>query len=227
MGRRPRLSFKQKLSVVNDYLEGKKSTRELARENNVDRSSVEHWIAMYQAMGAKGLMAPSKHTQYSSELKLAAVQEYLAGNGSLRSLSIKYGLRSKKQLSDWIMKYNGHEELKSSGNGGKLVMTKGRKTIFEERFEIVKYCIEHGRDYGKAADEYSVSYQQACSWVKKYDQHGIDGLVDRRGKRKPEEALTELERLISQNKLLEAKNKRLEMENDLLKKIQEIERGRY
>lgn len=37
------------------------------------------------------------------------------------------------------MKYNGHEELKSSGTGGCTIMTKGRKTTFEKRVEIVQY----------------------------------------------------------------------------------------
>lgn len=35
MGRRSKVSFEQKLSAVTDYLEGKKSQGELARENNV------------------------------------------------------------------------------------------------------------------------------------------------------------------------------------------------
>lgn len=45
------------------------------------------------------------------------------------------------------MKFNGYEELKSSGKGGCTIMTKGRKPTFEERGEIVQYCITHGRNY--------------------------------------------------------------------------------
>jgi hypothetical protein len=63
--------------------------------------------------------------------------------------------------------------------------------------------------------------------MKKYKQFGIEGLVDRRGKSKPEDLMTEEEKLKAQNKLLEAQNRRLQMENALLKKIQEIERRRY
>lgn len=64
------------------------------------------------------------------------------------------------------------------------------------------------------------------SWVIKFEESGIDGLLDRRGKCKPEDQLTEVEKLKAQMQLLEAKNKRLEMENALLKKLEEIERGR-
>lgn len=159
-------------------------------------------------------------------MKNSAVEEYLSGNGSLWDISMKYGLRSNSQLRKWIMKYNSHEEIKSSGSGGNQIMTKGRNTVLEERIEIVKYCIENGNNYNETAIKYQVSYQQVRNWVMKFEELGIDGLIDRRGKRKSEEQLTEVEKLKSQMKLLEAKNKRLEMENDLLKKLEEIERGR-
>ena len=71
------------------------------------------------------------------------------------------------------------------------------------------------------------AYHQVYSWVKKCDKYGINGLNDGRGGRKREDALTDVERLKLQNKMLEAKAKRLEMENELLKKVREIERGRY
>ncbi|MGN1115244.1 MAG: hypothetical protein ACI4TH_01605 [Candidatus Ornithomonoglobus sp.] len=62
------------------------------------------------------------------------------------------------------------------------------------------------------------------SWVRKYEDKGIDGLVDRRGKAKPENELTDEDRLKANNKMLEAEIDRLKMENAILKKLQEIER---
>ena len=103
-------------------------------------------------------------------------------------------------------------------------MTKGRNTTYEERVEIVSYCIEHGNDYTAAIEKYGVSYQQIYAWVKKYKEKGAEGLVDKRGKRKPESEMTELEKLRAENRMLEAKNKRLETENAVLKKLEEIER---
>jgi transposase len=123
--------------------------------------------------------------------------------------------------------YNdSHKELKSTGLGGRKPMTKGRKTTFDERLEIIQYCIANGRNYGAAMDKYKVSYQQIYLWVKKYNEKGIDGLLDRRGKAKPEFELTKADRLRAENKMLEAKNVELEMENRLLKKMQEVERRR-
>ena len=64
------------------------------------------------------------------------------------------------------------------------------------------------------------------SWVRKYNEKGAEGLVDKRGKRKPEAEKTELEKLRAENRMLEAQNKRLETENAVLKKLEEIE-GRW
>ena len=103
-------------------------------------------------------------------------------------------------------------------------MTKGRKTTQEERAEIVAFCIEHGKDYGLTIEQYQVSYQQIYSWVKKYEEKGVNGLTDRRGKAKPENELTELDRLKAENKMLAAKNQELQMEIDIIKKLKEVER---
>ena len=105
-------------------------------------------------------------------------------------------------------------------------MTKGRNTTYEERVEIVSYCIEHGNDYVATIEKYGVSYQQIYSWVRKYKEKGAEGLVDKRGKRKLESEMTELEKLRAENRMLEARNKRLELECAVLKKLEEIE-GRW
>lgn len=63
-------------------------------------------------------------------------------------------------------------------------MTKGRKTTREERAEIVAFCIENGKDYGLTVETFKVSYQQIYTWVKKYEEKGVNGLIDRRGEAK-------------------------------------------
>ena len=104
-------------------------------------------------------------------------------------------------------------------------MTKGRKTTQEERVEIVAFCIEHGKDYMLTMETYQVSYQQIYSWVRKYEEKGVDGLIDRRGKAKPESELTEAERLRQENRILQARIKDKEMEIALLKKLRELRGG--
>ena len=164
--------------------------------------------------------------KYSSELKRQAVQDYLEGKGSLRQLCKQYGISDKKSLRHWISCYNGHKEFNErSGARGEIYMTKGRKTTQEERSQIVAFCIEHGKDYALTVETYHVSYQQIYSWVRKYEAKGVDGLVDRRGKTKPVDELTETERLRQENRLLQAKLKDKEMEIALLKKLRELRGG--
>lgn len=104
-------------------------------------------------------------------------------------------------------------------------MKKARQTTPEERIEIVKDCLENDKNYGAIAIKYKCSYQQVRYWVEKYEKMGQAGLEDRRGKRigslpsrTPEE---ELRDKIAE---LERKNYDLQMENDLLKKVRELER---
>lgn len=105
-------------------------------------------------------------------------------------------------------------------------MAKGRKTTFNERVEIVQYCIAHEHNYAETAEKYQVSYQQARNYTIKYESDGINALQDNRGRRKPEDEMTELEKLRAENKILRAQKERAEMEASFLKKLAEIERRR-
>ena len=167
-----------------------------------------------------------KNKVYSAELKIQAVEEYLSGKGSQREICKKYGILAKRTLEVWIMWYNGHREIKERSSAkGVIYMTKGRKTTQEERAEIVAFCIAHNKDYGLAVETYKVSYQQIYAWVRKYEEGGVDKLKDNRGRTKPVEEMTEVEKLKSEMKILEAKNRQLEIENAFIKKLQELKGG--
>ena len=124
-----------------------------------------------------------KNKKYPAELKLEAVQDYLNGGGSQREIKER------------------------SCAKGEIYMTKGRKTTQEERAEIVAFYIERGKDYGLAVETYKVSYQQIYAWIHKYEEKGVQGLTDLRGKSKPENELTDEDRLRQENKILQAKIK--------------------
>lgn len=212
-----------KIKYVRKYLKGKISQREAARVLGVSLSSVQKWISIYKILGSKAF-TKTKNKKYSSKLKEAAVRDYLAGLGSLKDICEKYAILSPTILQNWIKKYNSHEELNSSKLGGNKIMTKSKKTTFEERMEIVNYCIENNYNYALTAEKYGVSYQQARNYVVKYKELGIDGLRDRRGKRKPEHEMSEIDKLRAEIKSLKAEKERVKMEVDFLKKLQEIER---
>ena len=121
---------------------------------------------------------------------------------------------------------NSHKQCKTLNVKENKFMTKGRKTTYDERIEIVAFCIENNDNYQLTSDKYKVSYQQVYSWVRKYKTDGQDSLIDSRGKSKTFNEMSDSQRLMAQIKLLEAQNKRLEMENDFLKKLEEVERRR-
>ena len=196
-----KVSVEDKIYAVNLYLDGKESQRRIADMFDVSLASVQQWIRNYESMGANAFTLKG-NKKYSKELKQQAVVDYLAGYGSQDDICKKYGIRSKAKLQIWIKKYNGHEELKSSGTGGSIIMTKGRKTTFEERV------------------------QQARNYIVKYEAGGVEALRDNRGKRKHPDEMSELEKLRAEVKILKAEKERAEMEASFLKKLEEIERRR-
>ena len=227
MKRKFEVSYEERICAVEKYLRHEYCMTDLSKQLKVHETTIMEWIGRYQSLGSEGLKETSRKQPYSAELKEAAVIDYLSGIGSLRDLCKKYRIRSKSQLRNWISKYNGHEKLKSSGTGGVPIMTKGRKTSYEERIDIVKYCIERQGNYAETAQKYQVSYQQVYGLVTKYETNGVEALQDKRGKRKTSDEMSEIEKLRAENKLLEAKNKKQQMEIDFLKKLEELERRRF
>ena len=178
-------------------------------------------------MEKEGFEPKERNKPYTAEFKEMVVNEYLAGKGSYIDIARKYEIPSISTLNNWVLKYNGYEKLKDYNPKGEVYMTKRRKTTLEERLEIVEYCKAHNNEYKLAAEYYNVSYAQVYQWVKKYDEQGDSGLQDKRGKRKQDEALSELQKLQRENKLLKHRLEMKERENILLKKVKEIERRRY
>ena len=224
MSRKSKVSTEIKVQAVEDYLRDIKSLSEISNELNIYKSAISAWVRKYKTFGKEGLLNKGYNTSYSAQLKTQAVIDYLDGKGSLDDICIKYKISAIGILQQWVKKYNGHKIFKSHSTKGDKLMTNGRKTTYEERIEIVSFCIANAHDYNLTSNKFNVSYQQVYTWVKKYNKDGYNALVDRRGKNKSFEELSESEKFSAQLKLLEAENRRLKMENDFLKKLEEIER---
>ena len=151
MGRKPKYSVEEKLNAVREYLDGNESMNSIAKHLNISFQSFKQWVTNYEAMGTDAF-ATSQNKHYSKVEKEQAVAAYLAGEGSLMDICKRFKILSTRQLRSWIKKYNDHEELNASGTGGKVIMTKGRKTTFQERVEIASYCISHGHNYAETAE---------------------------------------------------------------------------
>ncbi len=225
MPQNTKLTLLQKISAVEDYLSGQEGPIAICAKLNIAHMTLYRWKQAYEEKGVSGLIPAQRLKKYSAELKLQVVNEYLTGNTTYAALCSKYGISDTHIVARWVKKYNGHEDFRQPGAGGKINMTKGIKTTQDERIEIVSHCIANSKNYGKTILRYGVSYQQIYSWVKKYEADGVDALLDRRGKRKDKASMSEVERLHAQLKLAVAENLRLQMENELLKKLEALERG--
>lgn len=219
-------SPEEKLQAVNEYLSGKGSIDIIAEKYGVSCKPFRKWIAKYKSFGDAAFIRTGHNQSYSKEFKQMVIISYLAGEGSYPELAIKYKIPSDDTVRCWVLKYNGHERLKASGTGGSNIMTKGRKTTFNERVDIVQYCIAHEHNYAETSEKYQVSYQQARNYTTKYEVNGIEALKDNRGKQKSQNDMNELEKLKAEIKILKAEKERAEMEASFLKKLGEIERRR-
>ena len=225
MPQRQKVSIEEKVKNVQAYLSGEISISEAVRRSGLARSKVEEWARNYQAEGV-AVFLPHRNRVYSPELKTQAVREYLSGSGSMSDICKKYHIRSEKQLYNWLKVYNAHGDFNfTKFSGGGSCMRQGRKTTQEERIRIAKECIGSGKNYGEVALKYQVSYQQVRKWTLRFEEAGETGLEDRRGHRKKDQTpRTELEQAQIEIEQLKHRLYLAEMERDLLKKLNEVER---
>ena len=209
--------------IAKEFLEGQSATT-LANKYGINRRSVYRWANKYEIHGIEAFIKGNGNASYTKELQLQCVTLFLTGKMSATNITAKYNLSSEKLLSTWVKRYNANRELKDYCPKPEVYMAEARrKTTIEERKEIVEYCINHNRNYKETASIYDVSYNQVYSWVKKYDEKGEDGLVDKRGHHKSDDELNELERLRRENKRLKRKLEEEQMLVELLKKVKEFE----
>ena len=189
-------------------------------------SQIPVWSKRYSVYGESILEERRRNKGYSKELKKQGIKEYKEGGISTQDLANKYNISTREIVRQWILKYNDGIEIRQYDPKGDVYKMKSRKTTIEERIEIVEYVLDNDNDYKGAADKYAVPYTNVYNWVKKYLEHGEDGLKDKRGRpssKQEKENLSEVEKLQIEIESLKARNIRLERTIVALKKKEEIE----
>ena len=224
---KPKFSAEERAQIVQEYLDRKGSYRVIGKKYGISEATVRGWINTYKYHGIEGFVAGNGNKAYTAEFKQKCVEMYLRGEGSLREISAKNNITDQSVLRRWAKQYTANKELRDYDPKREVYMAEAkRKTTQEERIEIVKYCLEHDLEYKNTAAKFDVSYNQVYTWVRKYQADGEDGLVDRRGKRKSDDEVDELERLRRKVLMLERQLKEERMTVELLKKVKEFERRR-
>lgn len=225
--RQCKLTDQQRLDAVRAYLMGAGSYQTVAAQFGISARTLRDWVALYESQGEEALSILTTNTHYPPELKQQAVAAYINGEGSQRDICLKYQIRTRNQLREWVRKYDTEEPIILQTPAPKTPSSAhnvGRKTTLEERIDCVCFCLTNGRNYHLAADVYKVSYQQVYGWVQKYLARGVDGLRDGRGKAKNAALMTPMERLEAENKMLKAEIHQLQTENLALRKLRQRER---
>lgn len=224
MSRISKISPQEMEQACLDYLHGESSISELSASLHVNNSTIRRWGAIYKKHGISAFIRKTKNRSYSKEFKEELVRKYISGENSSLELSSLYNI-SDSVLLKWIRLYNANIELKDYMPIQEVYMAEARrKTTIEERIQIVKYCIDHNRNYKETAKLYDVSYSQVYSWVRKYDRDGEDRLKDWRGRHKSDTEVDELKRLRRENKRLKHQLEEKDIIVELLKKVRDLGR---
>ena len=228
MGRKTKYSKELKLETVKRYLKGE-SNISLCNEYRIPYrkgKTIISWANKYVALGESAFDESHINKSYSKELKERVIKEYLDGKDSLEGIANRYNISSVSIVINWVKKYNNGIEIKDYDPKGDVYTMKSRKTTIEERLEIVNYVLSNDNDYKGAADKYTVPYASVYNWVKKYNEHGEEGLKDSRGRPSsngPKKELTIEEKQAIEIEKLKNELKRKDMVIEVLKKNIEIQ----
>ncbi|WP_423801270.1 transposase [Neobacillus sp. SAB-20_R2A] len=182
MSKRSKYSAMEKYQILMEYMEGEMGPRGIKDKYNIPKSTLYKWKNKYELYCIDGLEEAHGWKEYSVELRLSAIQDYLSGNYSKIDICKNYKV-SSGALDVWIKNYNDHKETRITNRRNSL-MIHSRKLSFEEKVEAVHFCIKNGHDYSAVMEKYQISYQQIYSWTKKYEAGGPESLRDHRGRKK-------------------------------------------
>lgn len=163
----------------------------------------------------------AKNRKHGTEFRLDVIEEYQKGS-SITSLSKKLNI-SRSVITKWIDHYRLF---------GKQGILSKRYLYYTKEFKlnVVKVYNDKGLSLRDCCLQFNIPSQSTLSsWISKYQQLGVDGLREQKGRpatmkkdkpaAKKAQPLTRLEELEKENLYLRA-------ENDFLKKLDALTRER-
>ncbi len=222
MDKRIKFTKEEKIAVAKRYLEGGIGSNSLAREVGCNKQLILCWAYAYKEYGENAFRDTTKHRAYTKEFKKQVVDYYLE-HGSVHLTAAHYCI-SGHVLRNWI-KAHKDGTLKDKIPMPEVYHMKGRRTTFEERKEIVHYCLAHDKNYKETAKIYSLPYSRVFNMVKKYEQEGEEGIMDAKT-RNALHPLTETEKLRRENERLKKELKLEKLKRELVQKKISLEKER-
>ncbi len=216
--------FGIKQMAVNRVFNGE-SRRSVGIDMGFSSNTVSQWVLIAEQHGIEALELKVETSYKSYAYKYSLIQDFLSSertqNQYCRDLNIAPSTFKKwlRQYKDGTLLENVNREKAMSEE-----RKEARKFSYDDRVKIVEWILSHNKNYMAASRKFQASYQQVNNWTRKYEEHGWQGLQDRRGKNKPLDKTDELQLLKEENKRLKAEVHRNELAAKFLKKLNEVER---
>lgn len=110
--------------------------------------------------------------KYSDEFKLKLVEDYLAGEGSYRTLATKYNIPSIRLLYEWVQSY------RAFGINGIQRKRKHTEYTFEFKQNMVECYLITSITYRELANRNGITNSSILrTWVAGYLQEGIEAFM--------------------------------------------------
>lgn len=238
MANRSKLSPEMKKLAMLRYEKGTESLEKIAKDIGASPKSIRNWQRLYESFGEDGLRGWTSPTFHNKEFKRRVVEEYLEGTKSQDEICRIFKIRSARTVQIWLEEYNrgelGSKSLKNESPLEEVLLQRkatpgGRQNMLvshELKLEIVSSCIANGHSYQLTAEEYGLTYSKVYNWVKNYEKLGEKGLIDKRGRPKHAEQMSDVDVLKAELRILRAENRRKDTEIEALKKAWRAGRGR-
>ena len=158
----------------------------------------------------------NKYKKHEAAFKLKVIKEHLGGE-SITAVALRWGL-SRSLLTRWVDHYN------SSGNKGLFPKTHHYHSS-EFKFKVVESYRKDGLSLRDCCLNHDIAHEgTVLSWVRRYEQSGLDGLRQARGRPKvmKENIPSKKTKPLTRLEELERENLYLKAENELLKKLEAL-----
>ena len=136
-------SYEFKYKIVQSYLNGEGSYKNLAIKHNIpDGERVHRWVKAYQEFGKEGLFRSRQKKNYSFQFKLSVVELYLSSEVSYQELALSQGINNPSLVAGWV------NDFRIAGPDALRPKKKGRKKTLDisEVRKISKYTEENPVD---------------------------------------------------------------------------------
>lgn len=113
MPHRGKLPVEKKIEVVESIMRGETNSYRVSKEYGLSKSTVINWLRLYELYRREGPSPVQRNKKYAAQVKLQAVEEYLAGGVSYADLCLKYKIGSPALFRRWLRGMDHGKERKN------------------------------------------------------------------------------------------------------------------